>query len=296
MKYALLIGCNYTSVPGCTLHGCIDDVVNMKAMLTSHLGYDPANVVVLRDDAATASARPTRANILAALTALCTASTQSACREVWVHYSGHGAQVMEGRVLDATIVPLDFQTAGFIDDNLLAAFVARIRCPAVMLFDSCFSGTICELEWSFVYVSGSNFQRTQNNGRVLTNPNLYTISGCKTTQTAADIYDGEAKEYEGAFTDAFLRSMAKEGYSAPIGRIVQDVSIWLKQHGFTQIPVLSSSTPAPAYTLCASPSTSTSTSTTVSTSTSTSTNTATGAIRSVLRTIGGIRPWKGSKQ
>ena len=91
MKCALLVGINYTSVPGVTLSGCIDDVVNMKTAIVSKFGYNPANVVVLRDDVMTDVAHlPTKANILACLRSLISKSNQ--CTEIWVHYSGHGSQ------------------------------------------------------------------------------------------------------------------------------------------------------------------------------------------------------------
>jgi hypothetical protein len=258
-KRALLIGCNYAQVPGCTLQGCINDVVNMKTMLTTRMGYDPANVVVLRDDAAASPAStPTRANILKALNALVSAS--AGCSEIWIHYSGHGSKVRdtnrdEASGYDSVICPTDFQQSGFITDDLLLTYLAKVKCPCVILMDSCFSGTVCDLPWSHEFISGATFRRTKNNTAALSNPNIFMMSGSKDNQTSADIYesagngDKGASEFEGAFTDAFLKCLAVDRYKASIGRMMQSVCLWLSSRGYGQTPIFSSSSPTPAYTI-----------------------------------------------
>jgi len=263
-KRALLIGCNYPQVPGCTLNGCINDVTNMKSMLTTRMGYDPAKVVVLRDDTASSSttAMPTRANILNALNALVSASAN--CTEIWIHYSGHGSKVRdtnrdESSGYDSVIVPTDFQQSGFITDDVLLTYVSRIKCPCVILMDSCFSGTVCDLPWSHEYVSGATFRRTKNNTAVIANSNIFMMSGSKDSQTSADIYESSGNgatgggEYEGAFTDAFLKCLAADKYNASIGRMMQSVCLWLSSRGYTQTPIFSSSSPTPAYTISSIP-------------------------------------------
>ena len=258
-KRALLIGCNYAQVTGCTLQGCINDVVNMKTMLTTRMGYDASNVVVLRDDDASSPAStPTRANILKALNALVSAS--SGCSEIWIHYSGHGSKVRdtnrdERSGYDSVICPTDFQQSGFITDDVLLTYVAKVKCPCVILMDSCFSGTVCDLPWSHEYISGATFRRTKNNTAAISNSNIFMMSGSKDTQTSADIYESTgngangASEFEGAFTDAFLKCLAANGYKASIGRMMQSVCLWLSSRGYSQTPIFSSSSPTPAYTL-----------------------------------------------
>lgn len=264
-KRALLIGCNYPQVPGCTLNGCINDVTNMKTILTTRMGYDPAKVVVLRDDNVSLSPNntiPTRANILNALNALVSAS--ATCSEIWIHYSGHGSKIRdtnrdEVSGYDSVIVPTDFQQAGFITDDVLLTYVSRIKCPCVILMDSCFSGTVCDLPWSHEFVSGATFRRTKNNTATLSNPNIFMMSGSKDNQTSADIYESSGNgakgegEYEGAFTDAFLKCLAADKYNASIGRMMQSVCLWLSSRGYTQTPIFSSSSPTPAYTISGVP-------------------------------------------
>lgn len=246
MKIALLIGINYTSVPSCTLQGCINDVIDMSQILVSQYGYDSSNITMLRDDIP--SKMPTRTAIITALNNIVTASKSNLCTEVWIHYSGHGSQVRnltrdETTGLDSVIVPVDYQTAGFIIDDFIFQFISQITCPTVIVMDSCHSGTVCDLEWSFEYQYGSLFRRTHNNQKVVKNPNIIMFSGCKDTGTSADFYDTDDQKSEGAFTDAFLRALRNNKYKAPAWVIHKDICTRLKEGGFTQIPIFSTTTP-----------------------------------------------------
>jgi hypothetical protein len=246
VKKALLIGCNYTNVAGATLHGCINDVVNMKANLIANYGYTENDIVVLRDDSTNSAFLPTARNIVGYLVALINIS--SSCSEIWIHYSGHGSRIRdthrdEVSGYDSVIVPMDFQTVGVITDDLLYAVVKNSKCLTYMLFDSCNSGTVCDLIWSFEWVRGNQFTRTQNNKLAITNQKIYMISGCKDTQTSADVYNGVT--YYGACTDAFLAALKKNKYSAPILQVYKDTCTILAQESFSQKPILSSSSSNP---------------------------------------------------
>ena len=244
MKKALLIGINYIHCPDVDLRGCIDDVVNMQSMLLTHYGYTAENITILRDDTTDPALMPTRANMLAAMRTLFLHS--ELLSEVWFHYSGHGSQIhMNGSTtaLDSVIVPVDYATAGMITDNDIYTLLRLTRCPTLMLMDCCHSGSVCELPWTTEYISGTNFQITKNNRPMLSNNNIYEISGCKDSQTSADFYDTADKMAEGAFTDSFLRALRANGYSAPIKTVYAGLCTWLASQGFTQKPLVSSSSP-----------------------------------------------------
>lgn len=251
MKKALLIGINYYSVPGNTLNGCINDIKNMSTILTSKFGYDASNVTMLRDDATTLSMMPTRANMLAQLNALIAASANYS--EIWIHYSGHGSQVIdrngdETDGLDEVIVPVDFRKNGFITDDTLRDILSKSRCRTFILLDSCHSGTGCDLEWSFEY-TGNGFVRTQNNRTTISNTQIFMISGCKDSQTSADIYDTTDKQYEGAFTDMFLKALKQNNYNVSLSKLYKDAWVLLANNRYSQNPIFSSSSSNPIYTL-----------------------------------------------
>ena len=76
---------------------------------------------------------------------------------LFFHYSGHGGQARatEGDEADGyneTILPLDFQTAGQMEDDELHARLVRplpMGCRLTALFDSCHSGTALDLPYVY---------------------------------------------------------------------------------------------------------------------------------------------------
>jgi len=250
VKRALLIGCNYTAIPQVRLYGCINDIVNVRNVLIDAYGYAPSNIVMLRDDTANKLALPTRANILAQLTALFAASSSN--DEVWVHYSGHGTQVRDtnGDEIDGSdeaIVPCDFNTAGMITDDTLFGIVKSAKCRALLFFDSCHSGTVCDLQYIRNYNNGV-ITVGMNNARVITNSNIIMMSGCRDMQTSADAYSTALALSVGAFTNALLESLRANDHSVDIMKLYSDTCAYLKAGGYVQIPALCSTVQTPAYT------------------------------------------------
>lgn len=242
MKKALLIGINYIN-SNVQLNGCIEDIVNMNAVLTNNFLYD--NVKMLRDDMNTP---PTRSNILAALRELVVSSAN--CSEIWIHYSGHGARVRdfngdEVSGYDSVIVPVDFATAGFIVDDDLYAIIRNSKCRTIILMDSCNSGTVIDLPWSFTYKNPSNYSISANNKYRLNNPEIYMFSGCKDNQTSSDVYSSALNQAFGAFTHSFLTCLKNANYQISLLLLYRNVCMYLQQNGFSQIPVYSSSVSNP---------------------------------------------------
>lgn len=248
MKKALCIGINYYSSPNNTLNGCIDDVVNMKNMLIDAYGYQDANIIVLRDDMTIKNAfYPTKQNILNNLKILIDNSSQ--CDEIWLHYSGHGAIITQKVVAPNTvgvtnevIVPVDFNVNGFITDIDLYNIINLSKCKSILLFDSCNSGSVCDLPYTFEYKNNTTYLQTQINTNVLSNPNIYMISACKVAQKARDAYDSDYRDYMGAFTDAFIRALRIANHNIDLLTLYRDICISLTQNGYTQVPILSGST------------------------------------------------------
>jgi hypothetical protein len=141
VRRALLIGISeYHSLPA--LQGAVNDVETIREILVRRWGFDPREVEVLRDEAAS------RAGILEALQSL--AARAGPEDLVYVHYSGHGSQVMDlsgdevDDGLDETWVPQDGRMPGVPDitDDELDAILERFRTPHVVVaIDACHSGT-----------------------------------------------------------------------------------------------------------------------------------------------------------
>jgi len=248
MKKALFICINYINETDITLNGCIDDVINMRNMLIDAYDYDPSNILTLRDDDIHSIHQPTRDNIINNLKKL--ANESDKLDELWVHYSGHGSQITDNKSLNADkmeniLVPVDYTSKGFILDIELLAIVKTIKCKTILLFDSCHSGTMCDLPWSIEYKNPLNYTVTHINNVVINNPNIFMFSGCKDSQTSDDSYSSENQQYVGAFTDAFLHSLRKNRHNVAYKVLYRDICENLAQNGFTQMPIFSSSSKEP---------------------------------------------------
>lgn len=250
VKRALLIGLNYTATPSVKLFGCINDIINMRNTLIDAYGYQDANIYMLRDD--DKSRLPTRANILAALSQLIASSTASDM--LWIHYSGHGTQVRDTNRdevdgFDECIVPCNYNTDGIITDDELFAIFKNAKCQLMICFDSCNSGTGCDLQYSINYNNGILTKAVNSNtSRVLSsNPNIIMFSGCRDPQTSADAYDSVSQKNVGAFTQTLLETLRGFDHNAPILQVYTNLCAKLKLYGFSQIPVLSSSIASPSF-------------------------------------------------
>jgi hypothetical protein len=249
MKKALLVGINYKNIQGAALNGCINDIVNISEVLIDSYDYEARNITQLRDDKPNMTFSPTRANIISGLTALVAQSSNLS--EIWFHYSGHGSQVRdtngdEADGLDEILVPVDFQRSGFIVDDEIFNIVKNSKCKTILIFDSCHSGSVCDLQWGYQYANGSLMKSMATN-KIINNPNIYCFSGCKDTETSADAYSGEKQMGVGAFTDTFIRCLRNNRMNVDILKLYSDICVTIKQSGFSQSPAFSCSSPSPLY-------------------------------------------------
>lgn len=248
-KKALLIGINYINSQN-ELYGCINDVINMRNMLIDAYGYDSNNITVLREYT---DNLPTRLNIINNLISI--VSQSGNLKELWIHYSGHGSQIGdrnndETDGLDEIIVPLDYQDSGFITDDVIFNIVKNSKCPTILIFDSCSSGTICDLMWNFNVSSSTKISAVKTNNVPIKNPNIFCFSGCKDAQTSADIFNYDSLQSCGALSNAISQCLRFNKHNVDIAKLYLDVVAYLTLQGLTQMPQLSASSQKPNYRLC----------------------------------------------
>lgn len=249
MKKALLIGINYINDSDITLNGCIQDVINMRNMLIDAYDYENSNIITLRDDEVHSTQKPTRDNIINHFKTL--AQESDKLDELWIHYSGHGSLLFDNKPINMNknneniLVPVDYTTKGFILDIEFLEIIKTIKCKTILLFDSCHSGTMCDLPWAIEYKNPLNYTVTHINNIVISNPNIFMFSGSKDSQTSVDSYNRENQQYVGAFTDAFLHSLRKNRHNVAYKVLYRDICEYLAQNGFTQMPIFSSSVKEP---------------------------------------------------
>jgi hypothetical protein len=248
MKKALLIGINYLSQPDVSLRGCIDDIVNMRNVLIDAYDYPVSDINMLRDD--DTLNLPTRENVMNHFSDL--AKQSAGLDELWLHYSGHGSQmrsINDTGKTDSVLVPLDYATSGFISEEDILVVLKQIKCRSILLFDSCHSGTICELPYTIQYIGPNQYSKQYNPHIQMANPNIYALSGCKLSQTSADTYSKILHEAVGAFTNAFITCLRNKRHKNDLFTLYGDVCFYLANNGYEQVPVLSTSSIEPKYTL-----------------------------------------------
>ena len=240
MKKALLIGINYTTIPELRLNGCIYDIVSMRNMLVDVYGYLPDNIIMLRDDYYNHAYMPTADNITEKLQLL--ADQSDKLEEIWIHYSGHGSQINKPKQ-DEVIVPIDYRINGVVTGSELLSIVQQIKCTAIILCDSCHSGTICNLPWVFECDKPVIYDNTA----IITNPNIFIMSGCKDSQTSSDTYNEILQKSVGAFSNSFIECLKKNQHNIFILDLYENICDDLNKSGYSQIPLLSTTTNNPKY-------------------------------------------------
>jgi hypothetical protein len=229
---AFLVGINYTETIN-ELYGCINDTKNVQDLLKNK--YNFTNVTLLNDET---PEKPTKQNILKGLQTLL-ANTESGDTAFFM-FSGHGTCTMdlngdEKDGQDELILPIDANSIDtcILDDELnkLIRNTLKPGAKLVALFDSCFSGTVLDLRYTYGYPDNTNESETAGD--------VYMISGCTDQQTSADtVAPINGKEMaSGAMTYAFL-TMIKE--TALMGDLVTKMQTFLKDNGYSQRPLLSS--------------------------------------------------------
>ena len=238
VKRALLIGINkYQAVP--KLQGSINDIETMRQILLTRWGFSERHIAVVADEAAT------RAGILAALEQLVKETGPQ--DTVYFHYSGHGSQVEDlngdekDDGLDETLVPQDGRTGDVRDitDDELDAVFARLRAKsAVIVLDSCHSGTATRsLDIRTRSIPQDNridIYRKADQASVKTRTVVPVVTSRYVVMTGAashqEALDGPVDgRYHGFFTFALARSLSTSDAGATPREIFSGVERELKR-------------------------------------------------------------------
>lgn len=251
-RRALLIGCNYTGTSS-QLEGCINDINNIKAYLTTHGNFKEGDITMLSDKrGALDKELPTRKNIISEITKFVSNLPTQGRVVLFFHYSGHGSYTVdftrdEEDGYDETIVPLDYDKNGMILDDDLKKILVDVLGSNVELYcilDCCHSGTGMDLRYSCKVNQKDRVNEyvfTHNKANLKSNAQVIMFSGCKDDQTSADAHI--ASKYQGAMTWAFLQILSKYKYSAVTYKtLLQEVQKLLADNDYEQIPQLSSGT------------------------------------------------------
>ena len=267
-KKALLVGINRYKIPGADLRGCVNDVKNLRAVLTAYYGFAGKDIKTLTDYAATTKAMR---NAVATLV-----KGAKKGDVLLFHYSGHGANVPdkngdEADRRDEILCPTDLDWKDpLLDDWLRTTFN---RLPAgvsfTVIMDCCHSGTNTRAilppdapviprylpnPWDLMATeSGRNLRgkvkgslRRSTPARrkkdiVTVNIPEVLVTGCRDTQTSADAEIGGS--FNGALTYNLVATI-KAARGKLTHRELHDGTVKrLKKGGFSQVPQLEGRAP-----------------------------------------------------
>lgn len=237
-KRALLIGINYKNTEN-VLNGCINDIENMRDVLTEEYGYTSNNIVIMTDNT---TMKPTRTNIIKELLNLILSENTT----LYFHYSGHGSQLKdingdEYDKLDECLVPIDYKINGMILDDELKGLLQCLNSnkQLTMVLDCCHSGSGIDLSYNLYSRAEKNALLPDPSVRGnVTRGKVLVISGCKDTQTSADAFI--AGEYQGALTYCFIASIKSiKKQVRTISAIYKSLYATLIDNHYTQIPCIS---------------------------------------------------------
>ena len=139
-RRALLIGINRYQLPDADLRGCLNDVAQLRELLTGLHGFAERDIAVLADFEATTSA------IQRGLEQLI--ESAGAGDVLLVHYSGHGSAVPdtsgdETDLRDEILCPTDLDWKAPLRDDWLRALFDTVGADVnlTVLMDCCHAGT-----------------------------------------------------------------------------------------------------------------------------------------------------------
>jgi hypothetical protein len=241
----VLFGLNYKG-SSAELRGCINDNENLKDFVIDIGYFSTKDNIELMNDNKRCKNKPKKQNMLDKFNEVveyCKSTKKPI--NLLMAYSGHGYHIRdrdgdEADGWDEVLCPLDYETAGFIDDDyIFHNFInlLPVNVTLVLIIDACHSGTITDLKYN--YIVQTNRYRS-NTKRPNTKCNCVMISGCRDDQTSADAYIRDKKsrrmEYQGAMTASFIANY-KHGISYK--NLVVNMRKWLKRNRYTQVPQLS---------------------------------------------------------
>jgi hypothetical protein len=242
-KKAILIGCNYTNDSRYRLQGCIYDVYEMKKVLESVFGYDQNDIIMMSDS--NNDIEPTYSNILENLKKIVEISGD--LEELLIYYSGHGTQVRdndreEPDGKDEGIVPIDYNDSGIITDDILYNnFFSKVdsNCRVVCVFDSCNSGSISDLDYSWLS-DGKKIYKTQLSNRQLQpiEKKIFVLSGCVDDKYSYETVDPETSHPCGALSLELRNVLKENNWILSIDLLIISLTQKLKKTSNIQTPVL----------------------------------------------------------
>jgi hypothetical protein len=206
---ALLIGITYKKYPKYELKAPYNDLELMRNFLIDYYGFDNRNITALTDKIRDSLFNATFFNIVANLKKVINMS--EADDFLVLYFSGHGGQIkdkdmdeIDGK--DEVFLPSNFTESAPVNDDLINDLLKDCKCPVLMLFDCCHSGTLADLRYSFP-VSQKKYIVDLNDDRVnpLKEKKIVSISSCLDSEKSVERWYPKKRQNLSVFTQHFIR-------------------------------------------------------------------------------------------
>lgn len=268
VKKALLIGVNRYQIPGADLRGCVNDVENIKGVLTKFYGFSAGDLTTLKD------AEATTKKIKAGISGLLRKSKRGDV--LLLHFSGHGSNVPdndgdEADQRDEILCPADLDWKNPLTDDWLRKTFDTLPdgVNLTVIFDCCHSGTATRAiappdapiknrflpsPWDLVAVEsgralkgkvkvgiGAAKSKTGSKTRgpldvVSAKIPEILITGCRSDQTSADAFIKDS--YNGALTYHLVSTLAAKRGKLTYRDLHTGTLDQVRKGMFTQVPQL----------------------------------------------------------
>ncbi len=234
-KVALLVGINhYKSNDIPSLDGCLNDVADLKQLLTTKYGFKSEDVHTLKDSQASHSA------IIDAFKRQLIDPADGNTSVVF-YFSGHGSTMKdttgtEPDGLDETIVPYDSRQGDVFDisDKQIAALLSKLLVKThevTLIFDSCHSGTMTRALGKKRQIDmdprtpPASFELKGFKGKqeLLATPDAQHLvfSACRAFQVAQELERNNTPR--GAFTYYFVKSLRNAKSDITFRDVIEEV-------------------------------------------------------------------------
>jgi len=241
-NYALLIGINYigTSIQ---LNGCHNDVIKMKEILKIHYNYNDENIIILIDKEG--YIQPTKLNIQEQLKILHTKSQNNTINELYIHYSGHGSNIIQSNKSNNTnncIIPLDYNNSGTITNKYIYSFLSKIKHTKkiTLIFDSCNSAFCSNLPYYFTLIDTNTKQLIKQTldytSSIKNNKSIYVLSGCLNNKVSYDVKETDGTPC-GLLTYNLIKTLKQFNYTCTIYQLLINIKIGFGTND--QTPIIS---------------------------------------------------------
>jgi hypothetical protein len=265
-RRALLIGINKYVIPGADLRGCVNDVLDLSAVLTELGGFRKSDITTLVDKEATKRA------MMAGIKALLKASKKGDV--ALLHYSGHGSHVpddeahrdeADGR--DEILCPTNMNWDDPMRDDWLRTALDTVRdgVQLTVIMDCCHSGSntrafgppdeevkerflpspwdiaAAETNRRTMRTVTSSLRRSRGPARRssdIVNADIpeVLITGCRDTQTSADAFING--RFNGALTYGLVEAIRAKKGKLTYGDLHERASATIRKKKFDQVPQL----------------------------------------------------------